>query len=71
MLLSCSRELDELLDSRSCTIFGASLVSGFSIDVFKAALEVLPYAPFEFIPFANPDGRHQCRHPSAQQYNLE
>ncbi|CAL2233610.1 unnamed protein product [Prunus armeniaca] len=32
-------------------------VTGFSIDVFNAAVEVLPYAlPFEFIPFENPDG---------------
>ncbi|PQM41932.1 glutamate receptor 2.7 [Prunus yedoensis var. nudiflora] len=32
-------------------------VTGFSIDVFKAALEVLPYdLPFDFIPFAKPDG---------------
>jgi ionotropic glutamate receptor len=32
-------------------------VSGFSIDVFKAALEILPYAlTYEFIPFAKPDG---------------
>ncbi|XP_040364021.1 glutamate receptor 2.8 isoform X2 [Rosa chinensis] len=32
-------------------------VSGFSIDVFEAALEILPYAlPYEFIPFAKPDG---------------
>ncbi|KAL6218372.1 hypothetical protein ACLB2K_011586 [Fragaria x ananassa] len=32
-------------------------VTGFCIDVFNAALEVLPYAlPYEFIPFANPDG---------------
>ncbi|CAB4263284.1 unnamed protein product [Prunus armeniaca] len=55
--LCCSRELHELLDSGSCTIFGASHVTGFSIDVFKAALEVLPYATFEFIPFSKSDGR--------------
>ncbi|PRQ24185.1 putative periplasmic binding protein-like I [Rosa chinensis] len=32
-------------------------VTGFSIDVFKAAIEVLPYSlPYEFIPFENPTG---------------
>ncbi|CAL8995979.1 unnamed protein product, partial [Prunus brigantina] len=32
-------------------------VTGFSIDVFKAAVELLPFAlPFDFIPFAKPDG---------------
>ncbi|CAN6582789.1 unnamed protein product [Malus baccata var. baccata] len=32
-------------------------VTGFSIDVFEAAVEVLPYAlPYEFIPFENSDG---------------
>lgn len=32
-------------------------VTGFSIDVFKAAVELLPYdLPCEFIPFANSDG---------------
>ncbi|XP_061374921.1 glutamate receptor 2.7-like isoform X2 [Gastrolobium bilobum] len=32
-------------------------VTGFCIDVFKAVLEVLPYAlPCEFIPFSLPDG---------------
>ncbi|CAB4265946.1 unnamed protein product [Prunus armeniaca] len=32
-------------------------VTGFTIDVFKAAVEVLPYPlPYEFIPFAKPDG---------------
>ncbi|KAK7351327.1 hypothetical protein VNO77_10694 [Canavalia gladiata] len=32
-------------------------VIGFCIDIFKAALELLPYAlSYEFIPFANPDG---------------
>ncbi|VVA11672.1 PREDICTED: glutamate receptor [Prunus dulcis] len=32
-------------------------VTGFSIDVFKAAVEMLPYAlPYEFIPFAKSDG---------------
>ena len=39
-------------------------VTGFCIDVFKAVLEVLPYAlPYEFIPFAKPDGE------SAGSYN--
>ncbi|KAF7830388.1 glutamate receptor 2.7-like [Senna tora] len=39
-------------------------VTGFSIDVFKAVLEVLPYAlPYEFIPFAKPNGE------SAGNYN--
>ncbi|KAL6216360.1 hypothetical protein ACLB2K_009583 [Fragaria x ananassa] len=32
-------------------------VTGFSIDVFKAAVELLPYAlPYEFVPFTNPNG---------------
>ncbi|KAK4277276.1 hypothetical protein QN277_015294 [Acacia crassicarpa] len=32
-------------------------ITGFCIDVFKAVLEVLPYAvPYEFIPFEKPDG---------------
>ncbi|BFG18021.1 hypothetical protein CerSpe_042950 [Prunus speciosa] len=32
-------------------------VTGFSIDVFKAAVELLAFAlPFDFIPFAKPDG---------------
>ncbi|CAK7354062.1 unnamed protein product [Dovyalis caffra] len=32
-------------------------VKGFSIDVFEAVVGSLPYAlPYEFIPFANPDG---------------
>ncbi|XP_062022459.1 glutamate receptor 2.2-like [Rosa rugosa] len=32
-------------------------VTGFSIDVFKAVVDMLPYAlPYEFIPFAKPDG---------------
>ncbi|GMN45603.1 hypothetical protein TIFTF001_014766 [Ficus carica] len=32
-------------------------VTGFSIDVFKAAVEKLPYAlPYDFIPFAKPNG---------------
>ncbi|KAL6196321.1 hypothetical protein ACLB2K_031936 [Fragaria x ananassa] len=32
-------------------------VTGFSIEVFKAVLEILPYAlPYEFIPFANANG---------------
>ncbi|XP_004292897.1 PREDICTED: glutamate receptor 2.7-like [Fragaria vesca subsp. vesca] len=32
-------------------------VTGFSIDVFKAVVEKLPYAlPYDFIPFAKPDG---------------
>ncbi|XP_028807062.1 glutamate receptor 2.7-like [Neltuma alba] len=32
-------------------------VDGFSIEVFKEVLKVLPYAvPYEFIPFAKPDG---------------
>ncbi|XP_021805283.1 glutamate receptor 2.8-like [Prunus avium] len=32
-------------------------VTGFSIDVFQAAVEMLPYAlPYEFIPFAKSDG---------------
>ncbi|KAL6124559.1 hypothetical protein ACLB2K_077071 [Fragaria x ananassa] len=32
-------------------------VTGFSIDVFKAAVELLPYAlSYKLIPFANPDG---------------
>ncbi|XP_040364559.1 glutamate receptor 2.8 [Rosa chinensis] len=32
-------------------------VTGFSIDVFKAAVEMLPYAlPYDFVPFTNPDG---------------
>ncbi|TQD75796.1 hypothetical protein C1H46_038693 [Malus baccata] len=32
-------------------------VTGFSIDVFKAAVKLLPYdLPFELIPFAKPDG---------------
>ncbi|KAK4277270.1 hypothetical protein QN277_015288 [Acacia crassicarpa] len=32
-------------------------VTGFCIDVFKAVLEVLPYAlPYEFIPFTKPNG---------------
>ncbi|XP_024167324.2 glutamate receptor 2.8 [Rosa chinensis] len=32
-------------------------ITGFSIDVFKAAVELLPYAlPYELIPFAKPDG---------------
>ncbi|XP_050366536.1 glutamate receptor 2.2-like [Argentina anserina] len=32
-------------------------VTGFSIDVFKAAVELLPYdLPYEFIPFAKSDG---------------
>ncbi|XP_012571548.2 glutamate receptor 2.7-like isoform X1 [Cicer arietinum] len=32
--------------------------TGFCIEVFKAVLEVLPYAfpPYEFVPFAKPDG---------------
>ncbi|KAK7351329.1 hypothetical protein VNO77_10697 [Canavalia gladiata] len=35
----------------------ATEVTGFCIDVFKAVLEVLPYAlPYEFIPFAKPNG---------------
>ncbi|CAK7354068.1 unnamed protein product [Dovyalis caffra] len=34
-----------------------STVMGFSIDVFEAVVGSLPYAlPYEFIPFANPDG---------------
>ncbi|KAJ1380977.1 Solute-binding protein family 3/N-terminal domain of MltF [Sesbania bispinosa] len=41
-----------------------SEVTGFSIDVFKAALELLPYAlPYEFIPFAKANGE------SAGSYN--
>ncbi|XP_024176323.1 glutamate receptor 2.8 [Rosa chinensis] len=33
-------------------------VTGFSIDVFKAAVDILPYAlSYELIPFANPDGK--------------
>ncbi|BFG18011.1 hypothetical protein CerSpe_042850 [Prunus speciosa] len=32
-------------------------VTGFTIDVFEAAVKVLPYPlPYEFIPFAKPDG---------------
>ncbi|XP_006845552.2 glutamate receptor 2.8 [Amborella trichopoda] len=32
-------------------------VTGFSIDVFNAVLEVLPYAlPYEFVPFENSEG---------------
>ncbi|KAF7830387.1 glutamate receptor 2.7-like [Senna tora] len=32
-------------------------VTGFCIDVFKAVLELLPYAlPYEFVPFAKPNG---------------
>lgn len=32
-------------------------IVGFSIDVFKAAVEMLPFAlPYELIPFAKPDG---------------
>ncbi|KAL6213750.1 hypothetical protein ACLB2K_013194 [Fragaria x ananassa] len=32
-------------------------VTGFSIDVFKAAIEVLPYPlPYEFIPYEKPNG---------------
>ncbi|KAI5354095.1 hypothetical protein L3X38_006990 [Prunus dulcis] len=35
----------------------AIYVTGFTIDVFKAAVKVLPYPlPYEFIPFAKPDG---------------
>ncbi|KEH35890.1 glutamate receptor 3.2 [Medicago truncatula] len=31
--------------------------TGFSIDIFKAVLDVLPYAlPYEFVQFAKPDG---------------
>ncbi|KAM1012682.1 hypothetical protein ACFX2C_042905 [Malus domestica] len=39
-------------------------ITGFSIDVFKAVLGVLPYdLPYEFIPYENPDGT------SAGSYN--
>ncbi|XP_058113309.1 glutamate receptor 2.1-like [Magnolia sinica] len=39
-------------DSRT----NASIVTGFSIDVFKAVIETLPYAvPYELIPFKGPD----------------
>ena len=35
----------------------STLATGFCIDVFKAVVEVLPYAlPYEFVPFAKPDG---------------
>ncbi|KAM5565326.1 glutamate receptor 2.2 [Rosa sericea] len=34
-----------------------TVVTGFSVDVFKAAVKLLPYAlSYEFIPFANSDG---------------
>ncbi|XP_062019357.1 glutamate receptor 2.7-like isoform X1 [Rosa rugosa] len=43
---------------------GTMDVTGFCIDVFHAALKVLPYAlPYEFAPFTNPDGT------SAGNYN--
>ncbi|KAM5548452.1 hypothetical protein ABKV19_000059 [Rosa sericea] len=43
---------------------GTMDVTGFCIDVFHAALKVLPYAlPHEFTPFSNPDGT------SAGSYN--
>ncbi|XP_054793523.1 glutamate receptor 2.7-like isoform X2 [Prosopis cineraria] len=45
-------------------ITNAIEATGFCIDVFKAVLEVLPYAlPYEFIPFAKPNGE------SAGSYN--
>ncbi|KAJ1382505.1 Solute-binding protein family 3/N-terminal domain of MltF [Sesbania bispinosa] len=38
-------------------ITNSTVVTGFCIDVFKAVIDVLPYAlPYEFIPFAKPDG---------------
>ncbi|PON61614.1 Ionotropic glutamate receptor [Trema orientale] len=44
--------------------FSNDTVTGYSIDVFKAVLDALPYAlPFEFVPFATPDGK------SAGTYN--
>ena len=44
--------------------FSNDTVTGYSIDVFKAVLDALPYSlPFEFVPFATPDGK------SAGSYN--
>ncbi|KAJ1380976.1 Solute-binding protein family 3/N-terminal domain of MltF [Sesbania bispinosa] len=38
-------------------VTNSTVVTGFCIDVFKALLDVLPYAlPYEFIPFAKPNG---------------
>ncbi|KAL5559951.1 hypothetical protein UlMin_036162 [Ulmus minor] len=38
--------------------FSNNDTTGYSIDVFKAVLEALPYSvPFEFIPFATSDGK--------------
>ncbi|KAJ1380975.1 Receptor, ligand binding region [Sesbania bispinosa] len=45
------------LQASTYEIINMVVVTGFCIDVFKAVLDVLPYAlPYEFIPFAKPDG---------------
>lgn len=42
----------------------ATLVTGYSIDIFSAVMQELPYyVPYKFIPFAKPDGE------SAGTYN--
>ncbi|BBG96633.1 glutamate receptor 2.8 [Prunus dulcis] len=46
-------ELDKVMKDPSTNM---TYVTGFGIDVFKAAVEMLPYAlPYEFIPFAKSD----------------
>ncbi|XP_050365126.1 glutamate receptor 2.8-like [Argentina anserina] len=48
---------DEFVNVMKDPVTNQISVSGFSVDVFKAAVESLPYAlPYEYIPFANPDG---------------
>ncbi|XP_028807072.1 glutamate receptor 2.7-like [Neltuma alba] len=54
----------EFVDVSHDPITNTTKVTGFCIDVFKAMLEVLPYAlPYEFIPFVKPNGE------SAGSYN--
>ncbi|KAL5559609.1 hypothetical protein UlMin_035820 [Ulmus minor] len=36
----------------------ATIVSGFSVEVFRAVIDAMPYAvPYEFVPFANSSGK--------------
>ncbi|XP_024022693.1 glutamate receptor 2.8 [Morus notabilis] len=47
----------EFVDVKTDPSTNVTEVTGFSIDVFMAAVEKLPYSlPYDFIPFANPNG---------------
>ncbi|KAF9591225.1 hypothetical protein IFM89_003176 [Coptis chinensis] len=54
----------ELVNMEKDPYTNSTRVSGYCIDVFKSAIESLPYTlPYEFVPFQREDGK------SAGSYN--